>query len=155
MDGLGDLGVDKAVHPELHAEGELVAAAELGALETGADRALAGLAALAVRSPSRLGDWIGPLGLDATRRVAPDRPARTATLGAAVLAPAEPVLLWVGDLRHQRLAISGDDLVEAGIAPGPAVGAALEETLRRTLDGDVEGRDEQFDLALRVAREGS
>jgi len=35
------------------------------------------------------------------------------------------------------------------------VGAGLEEALRRTLDGDVEGRDEQLALALRVAREGS
>ncbi len=41
------------------------------------------------------------------------------------------------------------------MAPGPAVGAALEETLRRTLDGDVQGRDEQLELALRVAWEGS
>ena len=30
VDRLGDLGVDVALHPELHAEGELVAAAELG-----------------------------------------------------------------------------------------------------------------------------
>jgi len=183
VDRLGDLGVDVALHPELHAEGELVAAAELGALETGADRALAGLAALAVRSPSRLSDWIGTLGLDASRREAAARAARTAPLLAAELArpmrpselrallrreppealalalalgaPAEPVLSWVGDLQHARLAISGNDLIEAGVAPGPAVGAALEETLRRTLDGDVGGRDEQLELALRVAREGS
>ncbi len=182
VDRLGDLGVDEALHPELHAEGELVAAAELGALETGADRALAGLAALAVRSPSRLGDWIGTLGLDASRREAAARAARTAPLLAAELArplrpselrallrreppealalalalgaPAEPVLRWASDLRHTRLAITGEDLIEAGVAPGPAVGAALEETLRRTLDGDVEGREEQLDLALRVAREG-
>jgi tRNA nucleotidyltransferase (CCA-adding enzyme) len=183
VDRLGDLGVDQALHPELHAEGELVAAAELGALETGADRALAGLAALAVRSPSRLGDWIGTLGLDAARREAAARAARTAPLLAAELArplrpselrallrreppealalalalgaPAEQVLSWASDLRHTRLAITGEDLIEAGIAPGPAVGAALEETLRRTLDGDVESREEQLELALRVAREGS
>jgi tRNA nucleotidyltransferase (CCA-adding enzyme) len=183
VDRLGDLGVDQALHPELHAEGELVAAAELGALETGADRALAGLAALAVRSPSRLGDWIGTLGLDAGRREAAARAARTAPLLATELArplrpselrallrreppealalalalgaPADPVLRWASDLRHTRLSITGEDLIEAGIAPGPAVGAALEETLRRTLDGDVEGREEQLDLALRVAREGS
>lgn len=183
VDRLGDLGADVALHPELHAEGELVAAAELGALETGADRVLAGLAALAVRSPSRLGDWIGTLGLDAGRREAAARAARTAPLLAGELArpmrpseirallrreppealalalalgaPAEPVLRWVGDLQHTRLDISGDDLIAAGVAPGPAVGAALEETLRRTLDGDVGGRDEQLELALRVAREGS
>jgi tRNA nucleotidyltransferase (CCA-adding enzyme) len=160
-----------------------VASAELGALETGADRALAGLAALVVRSPSRLGDWIGTLGLDASRREAAARAARTAPLLAdelarpmrpseirallrreppealalalALGAPAEPVLDWVSDLQHTRLEISGDDLIEAGVAPGPAVGAALEETLRRTLDGHVEGREEQLELALRVAREGS
>ena len=180
---LGDLGVDVALHPELRAEGELVAGAELGALETGADRALAGLAALAVRSPSQLGDWIGTLGLEAPRREAAARGARTAPLLASELgrplrpseirallrreppealalalalgAPAEPVLRWIRDLQHTRLAISGNDLISEGIAPGPAVGAALEETLRRTLDGDVEGRDQQLALALRVAREGS
>ena len=180
---LGDLGADVALHPELHAESELVAGAELGALETGADRALAGLAALAVRSPSRLGEWIATLGLDAGRRDAAARAARTAPLLASELArplrpseirallrreppealalalalgaPAEPVLRWIRDLQHARLAISGHDLIAEGIGPGPAVGAGLEEALRRTLDGDVEGRDEQLALALRVAREGS
>ncbi|MDQ3719476.1 MAG: hypothetical protein M3350_01605 [Actinomycetota bacterium] len=180
---LGDLEADVALHPELHAEAELVAGAELGALETGADRALAGLAALAVGSPSKLGDWIGTLGLDAQRREAAGRAARTAPLLAGELArplrpseirallrreppealavslalgaPAEPVLRWARELQHTRLAISGNDLIAEGIAPGPAVGAALEETLRRTLDGDVEGREEQLALAVRVAREGS
>ena len=92
VDRLGDLGVDVALHPELHAEGELVAAAELGALETGADRVLAGLAALAVRSPARLGDWIGTLGLDAGRREAAARAARTAPLLAGELRPAHAAL---------------------------------------------------------------
>jgi tRNA nucleotidyltransferase (CCA-adding enzyme) len=180
---LGELGVDAALHPELVADGELVAAAELGALETGADRALAGLAALALRSPATLVEWIAALGLDAGRREAASRAARTAPLLAtelarelrpseirallrreppealalalALRAPAEPVLRWVRELRHVVLEISGGDLLAEGIPPGPAIGAALEETLRRKLDGDVDGRDHELALALRVAQEGT
>jgi tRNA nucleotidyltransferase (CCA-adding enzyme) len=44
---LRDLGLDRALHPDLHADPELVASAKLGAAEMGADPALAALAALA------------------------------------------------------------------------------------------------------------
>lgn len=44
---LRDLGLDRALHPDLHGDPELVASAKLGAAETGADPALAALAALA------------------------------------------------------------------------------------------------------------
>jgi tRNA nucleotidyltransferase (CCA-adding enzyme) len=40
------LGLDRALHPGLHADPELVAAAKLGAAETGADQALTALATL-------------------------------------------------------------------------------------------------------------
>lgn len=43
---LADLGIDRALHPDLRADPELVAAAQLGAAEVGADPVLAGLAAL-------------------------------------------------------------------------------------------------------------
>jgi hypothetical protein len=51
-----------------------------------------------------------------------------------------------------RLEITGDDLVAAGVDPSPAVGLALKETLRRKLDGEVAGRDEELRFALDVAR---
>ena len=52
-----------------------------------------------------------------------------------------------------RLEISGADLLAAGVPEGPAIGRALEETLRRKLDGLVSGPDEELETALLLARE--
>ena len=68
-------------------------------------------------------------------------------------APSEPVLLWATDLSAVRLEIGGADLLAAGIPEGPAIGAALEETLRRKLDGLVPDRDEELRTALELARD--
>ncbi len=54
-----------------------------------------------------------------------------------------------------RLEITGDDLVEAGVPESPALGRALEETLRTKLDGELDGRDEELRYALEVARSTS
>jgi tRNA nucleotidyltransferase (CCA-adding enzyme) len=51
-----------------------------------------------------------------------------------------------------RLEITGRDLVEAGIPESPALGRALEETLRKKLDGELSSRDEELRFALEVAR---
>jgi tRNA nucleotidyltransferase (CCA-adding enzyme) len=183
VDRLRDLGITAALHPALEGDGELVAGAELGALETGADRALAGLAALVSADPVALLPWLEALGLDADRRGAVARAARTGPLLARELrrplrpselrtllrgeppealalalalgAPAEPVLRWAGELSRVQLEIDGRDLLDAGVPEGPAVGAALEETLRRKLDGEVSGREEELQLALQVAAEGA
>ena len=53
----------------------------------------------------------------------------------ALGAPAEQILRWVEELRGVSLEISGDDLLAAGVPEGPALGRALDETLRRKLDG--------------------
>ena len=50
-----------------------------------------------------------------------------------------------------RLEIGGDDLLAAGVPESPAIGRALEETLRRKLDGEVAGRDEELRAALELA----
>ena len=47
-----------------------------------------------------------------------------------------------------RLEITGEDLLAAGVPECPALGRALEETLRRKLDGHVSGRDEELRTAL-------
>jgi tRNA nucleotidyltransferase (CCA-adding enzyme) len=70
----------------------------------------------------------------------------------ALRAPSEPVLRWVTELSRVRLEIGGADLLAAGIPEGPAIGRALEETLRRKLDGLVRGRDDELATALEVAR---
>jgi tRNA nucleotidyltransferase (CCA-adding enzyme) len=57
---LRDLGIDRALHPDLRADPELVASARLGAAETGADPTLAALAALATDCLGRRGGVAGP-----------------------------------------------------------------------------------------------
>ena len=50
-----------------------------------------------------------------------------------------------------RLEIDGADLLAGGVPEGPAIGRALEETLRRKLDGLVNGRAEELSTALELA----
>jgi len=62
---------------------------------------------------------------------------------------ADGALRWLTDVRHVRLAITGDDLLAAGIAPGPDVGRRLELALRRKLDGELaEGAQAELSAAL-------
>jgi tRNA nucleotidyltransferase (CCA-adding enzyme) len=58
------------------------------------------------------------------------------------------------DWRDVRLDIDGSDLIRAGLAQGPALGRGLDEALRRKLDGEIDGRDEELAAALEVARSG-
>jgi tRNA nucleotidyltransferase (CCA-adding enzyme) len=180
VERLRDLGVDRALHPSLAADAELVAAAALGAVETGADRALASLAALVSAAPAELESWLDGLALtreavESVIQAARGAPRLAAQLGRelrpselhallrreppealalalALGAPAEPVLRFVGELRGVRLEVSGDDLIAAGIPESPAVGHALEETLGRKLDGEVSGHEEELRVALEAAR---
>jgi tRNA nucleotidyltransferase (CCA-adding enzyme) len=79
-------------------------------------------------------------------------PPAALALALALRAPSQDILRWVTDLSHVRLEIGGDDLIAAGVAPGPGLGRALEETLKRKLDGEVSGRDEELRVALELAR---
>jgi tRNA nucleotidyltransferase (CCA-adding enzyme) len=224
---LRDLGLDRALHPALRADPELIASAKLGAAETGADPALAGLAALAVGArpapparPAREGAaargggaapdeagkrgaaaaraweateaevslaevplvaWIDRLGLasgerdavlraaarapelvDALRReprpselraLLDGEPPEALALALALGAPAEPILDFVSRLSMIRLEITGADLLAAGLPESPALGRALDATLARKLDGEVDGRDDELRVALSIARE--
>jgi tRNA nucleotidyltransferase (CCA-adding enzyme) len=180
---LNELGLDRALHPSLEADAELVASAALGATTLGADRALSALAALVSREPAALTAWLAELGLRAGDRDAVARAARAApvlagqlrrelrpsevhallrpeplealALALAMKAPPEPVLRYVSDLRNVRLEIGGEDLIAAGVPESAAIGHALEEALRRKLDGEVSGRDEELEAALAAAREAS
>ena len=180
VERLADLELDRALHPALAADPELAASVALACLETGADRGLAGLAALVSRDPDALADWVQALGLRRSDRervlagarqapglVAPLRadlppsavhallrcePPETLALALALGAPARPVLRFLADLRDVHLEITGDDLIEAGVERSPAIGRALDEVLRRKLDGEVSGRDDELRLALEIAR---
>jgi tRNA nucleotidyltransferase (CCA-adding enzyme) len=59
---------------------------------------------------------------------------------------------WLQELRGVRLAITGDDLLAAGVPSGPQVGRLLELVLGMRLDGEL-GDDpgRQLDAALALA----
>jgi tRNA nucleotidyltransferase (CCA-adding enzyme) len=181
VERLRELGLDRALHPALDPDPELVASASLGAAAIGADRGIASLAALVAGDIDRLDPWVAGLQLEARERDAVARAARVAphivqelrahehvpselrdllggeppealALALALGAPSEPILRWATDLSAVRLEIDGADLLAAGIPAGPAVGRALDETLRRKLDGLVRGRDDELRTALELAR---
>lgn len=175
-----DLGLARALHPSLRADPDVVAGAALASMETGADRALAGLAALCSGAPEEAAAFVARLSLPAPSRDAALRAARRGPVLASALrgerrdselhlllspeppeslalalalgAPAAPVLRFVSNLRGVRLEITGGDLLAAGVAQSPALGRALEGTLRRKLDGEIAGRDEELRTAVDLAR---
>jgi hypothetical protein len=133
-----------------------VASAGLGAAAIGADRGIAALAALVENAPEELDLWLADLHLLAEERDAASRAARVGpriattlrdrehtpselrellareplealALALALRAPSDPILRWVTELRGVGLEISGDDLLEAGVPEGPAIGRALDE----------------------------
>ncbi len=58
---------------------------------------------------------------------------------------------WLDELRHVRLEIDGQDLLDAGVERGPEVGAGLARALAAKLDGRAIGRSAELAEALRVA----
>jgi tRNA nucleotidyltransferase (CCA-adding enzyme) len=58
---------------------------------------------------------------------------------AGALGPRDAVKQWLDTERHVALEISGEDLLAAGLPEGPELGARLERTLVRKLDGELEG----------------
>jgi tRNA nucleotidyltransferase (CCA-adding enzyme) len=59
---------------------------------------------------------------------------------------------WLERLRFVELEINGNDLLDAGVRPGPAVGNGLRAALYAKLDGRASGRDDELAEALRNAR---
>lgn len=178
---LGELGIARALHPRLLADPDLVASAGLGSAETGAQPALAGLAAMCSAAPGELTGFIEGLGLPAADRASVLRAASRAPALAEDLRAGEPkasqlyallepeppealalalalgargdqVLRYTADLRDVTLEITGDDLVSAGVPSSPAIGRALQETLRRKLDGELSGREAELRSAVERAR---
>ena len=175
-----ELDLDCALHPAWRVLPERAASAMLACAETGADPALTVLAALMVPDAEALHPMLDRLGLtrherDRVSRAAevgghlahrltgemPDsqlytllhcEPLETLAVMLAWGAPGEPVLRYLSDLRGARLEVTGDDLIAAGVPESPALGHALDETLRRKLDGEVSGRDDELALALELAR---
>jgi tRNA nucleotidyltransferase (CCA-adding enzyme) len=72
-------------------------------------------------------------------------PPEAAEVAAAAGEPA--ARRWLDELRHRRLAITGDDLVAAGLG-GADVGAGLEAAMVAMLDGRAPDREAQLAVAL-------
>jgi tRNA nucleotidyltransferase (CCA-adding enzyme) len=183
LERMRELKLDCALHPAWRVLPDRGASAALACGETGADVALAVLAALMVPDAEALHPLLDRLALtrqerDRVARAAevgghlahrltrdmPDsrihdllhcEPAETLAVALAWGAPGEPVLRYLSDLRGARLEVTGDDLIAAGVAESPAIGRALDETLRRKLDGKVSGREDELALALELARGGA
>jgi tRNA nucleotidyltransferase (CCA-adding enzyme) len=108
---------------------------------------------------------LGPAGgEEALAAARPERPSEAVAL-AAQRDPVELVLAralgaewldrYLAEWRDVALEIDGEDLIAAGLPQGPAVGRGLQEALRRKLDGEIAGRDEELDAALEAAGDGN
>lgn len=93
---------------------------------------------------------IEPTGDDAALWAALRRLPAEAVAVAGAAGDAETARRWLEEVRQRRLAITGDDLVAAGLE-GPAVGAALERAMVAYLRGEARDRDAQLRSALDVA----
>jgi tRNA nucleotidyltransferase (CCA-adding enzyme) len=119
---------------------------------------------VAPRDRALLAAALGPPRGEATLAAArPERPSEAVALAAPhdeielVLARALGASWldrYVGEWRDVTLEIDGSDLIAAGLGQGPALGRGLEEALRRKLDGELCGRDEELAAALAAARSG-
>lgn len=83
-------------------------------------------------------------------------PEAVALAGAVVHGPedrteSDRARLWFDELRHVRLSITGDDLLAAGIAPGPEVGMRLGAALACKLDGELAGAGAPAELQAALA----
>ncbi len=70
---------------------------------------------------------------------------------AGALGPREAARRWLAELRNVKLEIDGDDLLAAGMHPGPAIGAGLAGARAAKLDGHTDGREAELAEALRAA----
>lgn len=71
---------------------------------------------------------------------------------AGALGDAETAVRFLTEWRHVALEIDGHDLIAAGLAEGPDLGARLASVLARRLDGELApGRDAELAAALDAA----
>jgi tRNA nucleotidyltransferase (CCA-adding enzyme) len=80
-------------------------------------------------------------------------PEAVALAGARDPRAAAQASLWFEELRHVRLAITGEDLLAAGLKPGPQIGQRLERALACKLDGELPdvGAGAELKAALEAA----
>ena len=177
---VGELGIAHAIHPALGLDDEPLARRALALLPDDGRRDLLVLA-LAARHvpPPELAYLLHMLAFEASDRqtiiaaatrsstlareleragqpseiadaVADAGPELVALAGA--LGPERAAREWLRELRHVRLEIGGNDLIEAGVREGPAIGVGLHAALSAKLDGRACGREAELREALQAAR---
>jgi tRNA nucleotidyltransferase (CCA-adding enzyme) len=72
-------------------------------------------------------------------------------LAIARIGGAEWLDEWAHKWRHVSLEIDGEDLMDAGVAQGPAVGRGLGAALAARLDDEISTREEELRVALAAA----
>jgi tRNA nucleotidyltransferase (CCA-adding enzyme) len=60
---------------------------------------------------------------------------------------------WLERLRHMDTVLRGEDLIAAGVAPGPAIARGLAAARAARLDGHAPTREAQLAAALRAAQD--
>ncbi len=179
MLGLGDLRLDRAVHPGFGLADEALArrALELLPADGRADRLVLGVASRGIPA-AELAGLLDSLAFEAEDReaivavatrareladalAAAEAPSEiAAAVGsgppelvalAGALGPERPAREWLDRLRHVRLDIDGRDLLAAGVPEGPAVGRGLRAALAAKLDQRASGREQELAEALNAA----
>ena len=177
---LRELGIDRAIHPSFGLTDERLARDAIVLLPPDGRRDRVALAAAAqALGADQLGGLLDALAFEAGDRDAIvaaangapalarrlERAARPSEIAEAVggaadetvalagaLGAEEPARAWLERLRQVELEIDGDDLLDAGVPQGPAVGRGLAAALAAKLDGLVAGREAELGAALRAAR---
>jgi tRNA nucleotidyltransferase (CCA-adding enzyme) len=180
LETLGELGLDRAIHPALGLTDPSLArrALELLPSEGRGDRLALAASAQAVE-PAEFAQLLDRLAFPAADRdsivaAAGRAPELARALSqarasskiaeaaagaglelvalAGALGPAAPARAWLDRLRHVRLEIDGDDLLAAGVPAGPPIGQGLRAALSAKLDGRASGRQAELAVALEAAQ---
>jgi tRNA nucleotidyltransferase (CCA-adding enzyme) len=108
------------------------------------------IAASATAVPRLVDELPGAERASALRAVALGVPIEGIALAGGVSKPAtEPARRWLAELRDVRLAITGDDLLAAGISEGSEIGRRLDVVLKMRLDDELAGgREAELAAAL-------
>jgi tRNA nucleotidyltransferase (CCA-adding enzyme) len=150
---------------------ELLAGWGLVELREGGEDLARSVSALLLRSPWReiaprdrtlLAAALGPVGGELELAAArPERPSEgvelargrdPVELALARTLGAEWLDRYATEWHAVSLEIDGGDLIAAGVPQGPALGRGLDAALRRKLDGELTGREEELAAALAAAR---
>jgi tRNA nucleotidyltransferase (CCA-adding enzyme) len=117
---------------------------------------------MARRDRAILAAALGPWGeAEKLAAAAPGLPSEAVQLAGGA-SPIELVLAramgteWLDryllEWRAVGLEIDGEDLKAAGIPQGVAIGRGLKEALIRKLDGEISGREQELEVAMKAAR---